>query len=66
MARKQTEAMSYGIIGLGRFGSALAATLAEADKELMVLDRSEEKNQAGQKLYGTCVCGKGSAEGDTA
>ena len=43
MARKQTEAMSYGIIGLGRFGSALAATLAEADKELMVLDRSEEK-----------------------
>ena len=43
MARNQTEAMSYGIIGLGRFGSALAATLAEADKELMVLDRSEEK-----------------------
>ena len=43
MVRKQTEAMSYGIIGLGRFGSALAATLAEADKELMVLDRSEEK-----------------------
>ena len=29
MVRKQTEAMSYGIIGLGRFGSALAATLAE-------------------------------------
>lgn len=44
MVRKQTEAMSYGIIGLGRFGSALAATLAEADKELMVLDRSEEKS----------------------
>ena len=34
MARKQTEAMSYGIIGLGRFGSALAATLAEADEGL--------------------------------
>ena len=39
MVRKQTEAMSYGIIGLGRFGSALAATLAEADKELMTVHR---------------------------
>lgn len=43
MSRKQTESMSYGIIGLGRFGSALAATLAEAGKEIMVLDCTEEK-----------------------
>ena len=40
MARKQSEEMSYGIIGLGRFGSALASTLAEAGKEIMVLDLS--------------------------
>lgn len=43
MARKQIEEMSYGIIGLGRFGSALAATLAEAGKEILVLDCNEEK-----------------------
>lgn len=43
MSRKQTEVMSYGIIGLGRFGSSLAATLAEAGKEIMVLDCTEEK-----------------------
>ena len=43
MAHRHTEAMSYGIIGLGRFGSALAATLAEGGKEIMVLDCNEEK-----------------------
>ena len=43
MARKQAEELSYGIIGLGRFGSALASTLAEAGKEIMVLDCNEEK-----------------------
>ena len=43
MARKQAEELSYGIIGLGRFGSALASTLAEAGKEIMDLDCNEEK-----------------------
>lgn len=43
MARKQAEDLSYGVIGLGRFGNALAMTLAEAGKELMVLDSNEEK-----------------------
>lgn len=43
MKRKKTDEMSYGIIGLGRFGSALASHLAEAGKEIMVLDGSEEK-----------------------
>ncbi|MEG0661659.1 MAG: NAD-binding protein, partial [Anaerovoracaceae bacterium] len=28
----------FGIIGLGRFGSALARTLAEAEAEVMVID----------------------------
>lgn len=41
--RKEEDSMSYGIIGLGRFGTALATTLAEAGKEIMVLDRDEEK-----------------------
>ncbi len=34
---------SYGIVGLGRFGSALAIELAEADEEILVLDQDEEK-----------------------
>ena len=65
MVRKQTEAMSYGIIGLGRFGSALAATLAEADKELMVLDRSEEKIRQARN-YTEHAYVVGFAEGDAA
>ena len=42
-SRKEEDAMSYGIIGLGRFGSALASTLAEAGKEILVLDCNEQK-----------------------
>ncbi len=34
---------TYGIIGLGRFGYALAVELAEAGADLIVLDREEEK-----------------------
>ena len=41
--RKMEDAKSYGIIGLGRFGTALARTLAEAGKEILVLDQDEEK-----------------------
>lgn len=33
----------YGIIGLGRFGRALASELAESGADLIVLDRDEEK-----------------------
>ena len=33
----------YGIIGLGRFGFALAQTLAAAGKEVVVVDASESK-----------------------
>lgn len=34
---------TYGIIGLGRFGHALALELAAAGADLLVLDRDEEK-----------------------
>lgn len=50
MTHKQKEAMSYGIIGLGRFGSALAATLSEGGKEIMVLDCDEEKVRQMRQL----------------
>jgi trk system potassium uptake protein TrkA len=35
--------MEFGIIGLGRFGFSLATTLAEAKREVLVLDSSETK-----------------------
>jgi trk system potassium uptake protein TrkA len=35
--------MEFGIIGLGRFGFSLASTLAEAKREVLVLDSSENK-----------------------
>ncbi len=33
----------FGVIGLGRFGFSLATTLAEAKREVLVLDSSESK-----------------------
>ncbi len=41
--KKKTDSNTYGIIGLGRFGYALAMELADAGAEIMVLDRDEEK-----------------------
>ena len=41
--RTRKEKTAYGIIGLGRFGMALAQELAQADVDLLVIDRSEEK-----------------------
>ena len=35
--------ISYGIVGLGRFGSALAVALAQAGAEILVIDRDEDK-----------------------
>lgn len=40
---KKNQDIAYGIIGLGRFGSALARTLAEAGQEVIVLDKDEDK-----------------------
>ncbi len=40
---KKGSSELFGIIGLGRFGFALAQTLAEAGKEVMVVDCNEEK-----------------------
>lgn len=34
---------SYGIVGLGRFGSALANELAAMDADMLILDKNEEK-----------------------
>ena len=43
MNGKTKTADSYGIVGLGRFGFALAMELTAAGADLLVLDRDEEK-----------------------
>lgn len=40
---KEELSESYGIIGLGRFGTALAEKLAEAGREVIVVDRNENR-----------------------
>jgi trk system potassium uptake protein TrkA len=45
-------AIEFGIIGLGRFGFALASTLAEAGKEVLVLDSTESKIKQIRHLTG--------------
>ncbi len=41
--KSKKDKNTYGIVGLGRFGTALALELAQAGAELIVLDRDEEK-----------------------
>ncbi len=40
--KRKPEKISYAIVGLGRFGYALATELATAGADLLVLDRDEE------------------------
>ena len=40
---KKSKANLFGVIGLGRFGTALAISLSEAGKDVIVVDRNEEK-----------------------
>lgn len=40
---KKNKDAAYGVIGLGRFGTSLAVTLAEAKKEVIVIDSDENK-----------------------
>ncbi|MBR6764327.1 MAG: TrkA family potassium uptake protein [Clostridia bacterium] len=39
--KKMQKEITYGIVGLGRFGYALATELAQAGAELVVMDRDE-------------------------
>ena len=41
--KPKKEKNTYGIVGLGRFGYALAMELAAADADILVLDKDEEK-----------------------
>ena len=44
--KKKNVAESYGVIGLGRFGTALVKTLAAAGKEVIAVDKDEAKVKA--------------------
>ena len=50
MKKNKKEKIIYGIIGLGRFGRALAEELAQDGAELVVLDRDEEKIHAIREI----------------
>ncbi|MBQ7777049.1 MAG: TrkA family potassium uptake protein [Lachnospiraceae bacterium] len=41
--KSKGDRMTYGIVGLGRFGYALTMELAQAKADLIVIDSSEEK-----------------------
>ena len=41
--KSKKEKDTYGIVGLGRFGFALAVELGTAGADLIVIDRDEEK-----------------------
>ena len=47
---KNGNKTTYGIVGLGRFGQALARDLAESGAELIVLDGSEDKVREMREL----------------
>ena len=47
--KTKNDRMSYGIVGIGRFGYALAIELVESGCELIVLDRDEEKIKSEAK-----------------
>ena len=47
--KKQNADTSFGVIGLGRFGSALVRTLAEAGKEVIAVDKDEQAVKAVRK-----------------
>ncbi|MBQ9989653.1 MAG: TrkA family potassium uptake protein [Lachnospiraceae bacterium] len=41
--KKKGDKTTYAVIGLGRFGEALATALAQSGAELLVMDKDEEK-----------------------
>ncbi len=47
--KKINTAKSFGIIGLGRFGSALVKTLSDAGKEVIAVDTDEQTVKAVRK-----------------
>ncbi len=49
MKKKDTSA-SFGVIGLGRFGSALVECLAKSEKEVIAIDKDESKVKEARRF----------------
>ena len=47
---KKKEKLIYGIIGLGRFGTALASELAAAGADMIIIDKDEERVDFAKEL----------------
>lgn len=47
---KKKEKLIYGIIGLGRFGTALASELCLAGADMIIIDRDEERIDFAKEL----------------
>ena len=61
--KKKKSSLLYAVIGLGRFGSALARSLAEKGEEVLVIDRSRDKiNAAADYTDNAYVVGDLTAE----
>ena len=48
--RSKNDKMSYGIVGIGRFGSALATELVAAGADIVVIDSDEDKVREMREL----------------
>ena len=61
--KKKKNGTLYGVIGLGRFGFALAKSIAEADEEILVIDKDQAKiTAAGEFTDNAYVVGELSRE----
>ena len=47
--KRDCNAASFGVIGLGRFGAALVQTLSQAGQEVIAVDKDEQKVKAVRK-----------------
>lgn len=56
MRSKKEKAEIFGIIGLGRFGTALMQALCEKGKEILVIDSSQEKINAAAEYTDNAYC----------
>ena len=57
--KKKKEKLIYGIIGMGRFGTALAEELASEGADLIIIDRDEEKIRQARELTENAFIVKG-------
>lgn len=48
--KKKEASATFGVIGLGRFGSALVEGLSKAEKEVIAVDRNESRVREARRF----------------